>query len=166
MKSVIESAPVTSSKNELVVIKLWEVYLLYHPADIYKTLSENSLDSGPEQDLKLPGRVIFRFASNAWESEIKPLLYHYRIPVSVQSSALSAVKVKGRMPAFRWIVLSRPQLAGWLSQNSTWLSWRSHFFLRLTWDRLLGRNRVGQKNSHAESPIPWLFYLHARMAQD
>jgi hypothetical protein len=101
MKSLTESVPVTSLKNELVVIKLWEVYLLYHPADIYKTLSENSLDSGPEQDLKLPGRVIFRFTASAWESEIKPLLYHYRIPVTVQSSALSAVKAKGRMPVLR-----------------------------------------------------------------
>jgi hypothetical protein len=101
MKSFIESAQLTPKQNEQVVIKLWEVYLLYHPADIYKTISENSLDSGPEQDLNLPGRVIFRFTSSAWESEIKPLLYHYRIPVSVQSSALSAVKAKGRMPVLR-----------------------------------------------------------------
>jgi hypothetical protein len=96
-----ESARLTSLKNEVVVIKLWEIYLLYHPANIYKTLSENSLDAAPEQDLNLPGRVIFRFTSSAWEDEIKPLLYHYRIPVSVQSSALSAVKAKGRMPVVR-----------------------------------------------------------------
>lgn len=101
MNTVIEATPVTSSRNELIVIKLWEVYLLYHPANIYKTLSENSLDSAPEQDLNLPGRVIFRFTSSAWETEIKPLLYHYRIPVSVQSSVLSAVKAKGRMPVLR-----------------------------------------------------------------
>jgi hypothetical protein len=101
MKTAPESAAISSSKNELVVIKLWEIYLLYHPANLYKTLTENSLDLAPEQDLKLPGRIIFRFNASAWEAEIKPLLYQYRIPVTVQSSRLSAVKSKGRIPALR-----------------------------------------------------------------
>jgi hypothetical protein len=97
MKTAIQSAPVVSAKSELVVIKLWEAYLLYHPANLYKILTENSLDTSAEHDLKLPGRILFRFSSSAWEMEIKPLLYEYRIPVTVQSGSWSAVKVKGRI---------------------------------------------------------------------
>jgi hypothetical protein len=88
-------------QDEIIVVKLWEIYLLYHPANLYKVLTEFSMDHGPADDENLPGRVIFRFSKTVWEDDIKSLLYEYRIPVVIQSNRLQAVKVKGRQPALR-----------------------------------------------------------------
>lgn len=88
-------------QDEIVVIKLWEIYLLYHPANLYKVLTDLSMDNGPSDDHSLNGRVVFRFARKNWEEEIKNLLYEFRIPIVIQSNPLHAVKVKGRMPALR-----------------------------------------------------------------
>jgi hypothetical protein len=101
MKTAFETLSLSKSANDVVVIKLWEVYLLYHPSNLYKTLSENSIDQGPEHDQNFPGRVIFRFTSSAWEAEVKPLLYEYRIPVTITSNPYTAVRMKGRIPALR-----------------------------------------------------------------
>ena len=87
-------------QNELVVVKLWEVYLLYHPANLYRTLIENSFENGPELDRNLPGRVVFKFTQEAWQEVIKPLLYEFRIPVTIKSGALSAIRGKARVTAF------------------------------------------------------------------
>lgn len=89
------------SLNDVIVVKLWEIYLLYHPANLYKLLTDNSLDNGPQPDKQLDGRVVFRFSSRVWESDIKQILYEYRIPVSLQSDRMNSVKVKGRAPVLR-----------------------------------------------------------------
>ncbi|HYF69576.1 MAG TPA: hypothetical protein VD884_15630 [Ohtaekwangia sp.] len=88
-------------QQEAVVIKLWEIYLLYHPANLYKTLTDKSVDHGPRPDERLSGRIIFRFATETWENDIKHLLYEYRIPVSIQSNSLTGARVKGRAPVLR-----------------------------------------------------------------
>jgi len=88
------------SRQEIVEIKLWEVYLLYNRRNLYKTLSMYSLDNGPvEKDQQEQGRVSFRFMTFDWERTIKQLLYDNRIPVIIQSNALAAVKVKGTQDA-------------------------------------------------------------------
>jgi hypothetical protein len=88
-------------QNDVVEIKLWEIYLLYHPAQLYKELTDYSTDNGPiEHDHKY-GRVIFRFKQQDWENHIKQLLYYYRIPVIVQSNHYDAVKAKGRQAVLR-----------------------------------------------------------------
>ncbi len=86
--------------NDTVVVKLWEIYLLYHPANLYKILTASSLDNGPV-DQSLNGRVVFRFEQEVWHNHIKGLLYEFRIPVVVQSNPLEAVLVKGRQPVLR-----------------------------------------------------------------
>lgn len=84
------------SRQEIVEIKLWEVYLLYSRRNLYNTLSTYSLDNGPvEKDHQDAGRVSFRFMAYDWERTIKQLLYENRIPVILQSNTLAAVKVKG-----------------------------------------------------------------------
>jgi hypothetical protein len=90
-----------TSQDEIIVVKLWEIYLLYHPANLYKVLTEFSLDNGPKEDQQIPGRVVFRFPKEAWDDHVKNLLYEYRIPVMIQSNRLQAVKAKGRQPVFR-----------------------------------------------------------------
>lgn len=88
------------SRQEIVEIKLWEVYLLYNRRNLYITLSTYSLDNGPvEKDQQEEGRVSFRFMTYDWERTIKQLLYDNRIPVIVQSNALGAVKARGRQEA-------------------------------------------------------------------
>jgi hypothetical protein len=88
------------SRQEIVEIKLWEVYLLYNRRNLYKTLSTYSLDNGPvEKDQQEEGRVSFRFMAFDWERTVKQLLYDNRIPVIIQSNALAAVKVRGGQEA-------------------------------------------------------------------
>jgi len=90
-----------SRQDEIVIVKLWEIYLLYHPANLYKVLTDLSLNNGPEDDQQLTGRVVFRFSKANWDETIKSLLYEYRIPVLIQSNRLQAVKAKGRQPVLR-----------------------------------------------------------------
>ena len=89
------------NNDEIIVIKLWEIYLLYHPANLYKELTDFSLDHGPYGEQQSNGRVVFRFVKGVWDEEVKNLLYEFRIPVVVQSNRLPAVKVKGRQPVLR-----------------------------------------------------------------
>jgi hypothetical protein len=92
---------VSSQPEETVVVRLWEVYLLYHPANLYRTLTDSSLEGASIGDPSLPGRVIFKFSRKTWEESIRDVLYKFRIPVVIESSRLSAVSVKGRQPVLR-----------------------------------------------------------------
>ena len=93
-------AGLKESRQEIVEIKLWEVYLLYNRRNLYKTLSTYSLDNGPvEKDQQEEGRVSFRFMAFDWERTIKQLLYDNRIPVIIQSNNLAAVRVRGGQDA-------------------------------------------------------------------
>ena len=88
------------SLQEIIEIKVWEVYLLYNRRNLYSTLSTYSLDNGPvEKDHQEDGRVSFRFMSYDWERTIKQLLYDNRIPVIVQSNTFAAVKARGKHEA-------------------------------------------------------------------
>ena len=88
------------SRQEIVEIKLWEVYLLYNRRNLYNTLSTYSIDNGPvEKDQQEEGRVSFRFMTYDWERTIKQLLYDNRVPVIIQSNTLAAVKARGRYEA-------------------------------------------------------------------
>jgi hypothetical protein len=89
------------SNGELVIVKLWEIYLLYHPSNLYKVLSEMSMDKSALQDKQAGGRIVFRFEKHVWEEEVKGLLYGHRIPVTIQSDRLHAVSTKGRQPVLR-----------------------------------------------------------------
>jgi hypothetical protein len=88
----------SESSQEIVEIKLWEVYLLDNRSNLYNTLSIYSLDNGPigpvEKDQQEAGRVSFRFMAFDWDSTIKQLLYDNRIPVITQSNTLDAVKAR------------------------------------------------------------------------
>jgi hypothetical protein len=91
----------SQKQDEIIVVKLWEIYLLYHPASLYKVLTDFSLDKCPQDDQQLSGRVIFRFSKTAWEENVRDILYEHRIPVVIQSNRLQAVQVKGRQPILR-----------------------------------------------------------------
>lgn len=93
--------PIAAPSQETVTVKLWEIYLMYHPAGLYRLLTENSIDNGPSLDETAPGRIIFRFERGVWEDSIRDMLYEYRVPVVIHSNPLNAVRVKGRQPMFR-----------------------------------------------------------------
>ena len=97
MKTLTDTpAGYKESRQEIIEIKLWEVYLLYNRHNLYSTLSTYSLDNGPvEKDHQEEGRLSFRFMAFDWECTIKQLLYDNRIPVVMQSNALAAVKARG-----------------------------------------------------------------------
>ena len=99
MNTITTAAPATG--DEIVIVKLWEIYLLYHPANLYKVLTDFSVDNGPAGDQQFSGRVVFRFEESVWNERIKGLLYQFRIPVVVQSNRLQAVHVKSRQPVLR-----------------------------------------------------------------
>jgi hypothetical protein len=101
MQTITDStAGFNESRQEIVEIKLWEVYLLYNRRNLYTTLSTYSLDNGPvEKDQQEEGRVSFRFMTYDWERTIKQLLYDNRIPVIVQSNTFAAVKARGTQDA-------------------------------------------------------------------
>lgn len=95
MQFINTPAGVTRKHQEIVEIKLWEIYLVINRADVSKRLIEASIDNGPvEKDSHEEGRVSFRFYAKDWEN-IKHLLYEHRIPVVVQSNPFFAVKVRG-----------------------------------------------------------------------
>jgi hypothetical protein len=96
-----ETALSSKKQDEIIVVKLWEIYLLYHPANLYKVLTDSSLDNGPADDQPLPGRVVFRFSKSTWDEKIKNMLYEFRIPVVIQSNRLQAVQLKSREPVLR-----------------------------------------------------------------
>ncbi|MEO5600064.1 MAG: hypothetical protein ABIR06_03970 [Cyclobacteriaceae bacterium] len=88
------------ARQEIVEIKLWEVYLLYNRSNLYTTLSTYSLDNGPvEKAQQEPGRVSFRFMTFDWERSVRQILYENRIPVIVQSNTFDAVRTSGRHEA-------------------------------------------------------------------
>src|SRR5262245_18427508 len=88
MQSYSESAQAISKENpEIVEIKLWGLYLLLNPGNLYNQMIESSLDHGPvEKNPQKPGRITFRFNVREWEGKIKKLLYSNRVPVVVKSS--------------------------------------------------------------------------------
>lgn len=77
----------SNEKKDIVEIKLWGLYLLINPGNLYSEIIESSLDRGPvEKNPQNPGRVTFRFSTKAWESRVKKILYNNRIPVIMKSS--------------------------------------------------------------------------------
>lgn len=100
MLKPIDSFP-TSKSEQIVVIKLWEIYVLYHPSNLYRLLTEASIDDGPLLDIAGAGRVIFRFEKSVWDEQIKSLLYQYRIPVVINTPNTFGEKVMGRQPVLR-----------------------------------------------------------------
>jgi hypothetical protein len=88
MKNTDHTAPLKTEGQEIIEIKLWGLYLLINRVDVYHEIIESSIDHGPvEKNPQKPGRITFRFSAKSWESKIKKLLYSYRIPVVINSSA-------------------------------------------------------------------------------
>lgn len=86
----------TRAGQDIVEIKLWEVYLTYSHRNLYRTLAAYSIDNGPvEKDHQEEGRICFRFLAFDWDRAVKQLLYDNRIPVVIRSNPLSAVRMRG-----------------------------------------------------------------------
>ena len=94
MKISIERFPETKHE-EVIVIKLWQVYLHDESDHLFQKLSDLSIDLGPIVNYDTKGRLTFRFAIPIWEQKVKGLLYKNRIPVSIQSNPFYAVQFKG-----------------------------------------------------------------------
>jgi hypothetical protein len=82
---------ILSDARQVVEIKLWETYLLNDRTNISLALNQFSIDRGPnEADRYEPGRLVYRFFAEDWESDIKYLLYENRIPVTVRPTLVTA----------------------------------------------------------------------------
>jgi hypothetical protein len=78
-----------SDTQEIIEIKLWEVYLLNNRSNLYKVLTELSCDHGPVENVQHEhGRVSYRFLAGTWESTIKPMLYDNRVPVIIKPTII------------------------------------------------------------------------------
>lgn len=86
-----------SDAQEIIEIKLWEVYLLQDRTNLHLAMNQFSIDNGPVENAHHePGRITFRFRANDWENDIKHLLYENRIPMVIKPKAMlyqgSAIK--------------------------------------------------------------------------
>lgn len=90
-----------STSEELVVVKLWESHLLYRSNDLYRTLTDLTIDRAAIPDVKNSGKILLRFDKSSWDDAAKGILYENRIPVVIQSNRLQAVRSAGRQPELR-----------------------------------------------------------------
>lgn len=72
--------------EQIVVVKLWDIFLRYNKSSLYGILSEASVDKGPFVDGNSRERILFRFTKKCWEEKIKELLSDNRIPVVLKSN--------------------------------------------------------------------------------
>jgi hypothetical protein len=80
---------IISNAEEIIEIKLWEAYLLHDRTNLHGALNQFSIDHGPVENAQHePGRIVYRFRADAWESDIKHLLYANRIPVVIKPTVL------------------------------------------------------------------------------
>jgi hypothetical protein len=87
MKIPVERSSLRKS-DEVIVVKLWEVYLKYSPANLLDLLSQYSIDSAPFGGDGTTDRLTFRFDRKTWEEKVKNLLYEHRVPVRIQLNPL------------------------------------------------------------------------------
>lgn len=97
---------IISDAQEIIEVKLWEVYLLNNRRNLHLALNQFSLDHGPvENGQHEPGRVTYRFRAEDWEYDIRYLLYENRIPVIVRPAIQSSSLIGGKQ-----IFRSEPEL--------------------------------------------------------
>jgi hypothetical protein len=86
---------IISDAQEIIEIKMWEAYLLHTRTNLPSLLNRFSIDHGPVENVQhhQPGRIVYRFAAENWENNIKQILYENRIPVIVKPTLLNAPQV-------------------------------------------------------------------------
>src|SRR5687768_9368902 len=76
-------ASVKRNTQEIVEVRLWEIYLIRSRNNLYKTLSEYSLDKGPIQKFDDSDRLSFRFMRYDWDKTIQSLMAAQGVPYEV-----------------------------------------------------------------------------------
>lgn len=80
---------IISNSQEIIEVKLWEVYVVSNRTNLHAILNQYSVDQGPVENIQHePGRIVYRFLAADWESDIKPLLYDNRIPVVIKPTVI------------------------------------------------------------------------------
>jgi CheY-like chemotaxis protein len=75
---------VERSLQEVVEVKLWEVYLTRSRNNLSKKLSGYALDNGPlKKNLLEDERISFRFMKYDWDKTIQPLLISNTVPFEI-----------------------------------------------------------------------------------
>jgi hypothetical protein len=90
MKTANEQCP-----DEVIVVKLWEVYLRDQSRNLFTDLCHLSMDHGPFSNYHSKERLTFRFKRQMWKERVKGLLYENRVPVVIKSNHFFAVEIKG-----------------------------------------------------------------------
>jgi hypothetical protein len=88
-------APIEPFPDEVIVVKLWEIYLRGHSHNLSMDLCHLSIDHGPFEKYSANERLTFRFKRQMWEERVKGLLYENRVPVVIKSNHFFAVQIKG-----------------------------------------------------------------------
>jgi hypothetical protein len=80
---------IISDAHQIIEIKLWETYLLNDRSNLNAMLNHFAIDHGPVENAHHePGRIIYRFMAENWESDVKHALYENRIPVIIKHSIM------------------------------------------------------------------------------
>jgi hypothetical protein len=78
-----------SDAEEIIEIKLWEAYILTNRNKVHVALTQFSIDRGPVENTQHePGRIVYRFRAEDWETDIKHILYENRIPVTIKPTVV------------------------------------------------------------------------------
>lgn len=88
--------PRVSPSEETVTVKLWEAYLRYNNAYLYKILSEMCVENATTPEECVAERVTFRFSRNLWEHKVRHILHENRIPVTVRASRPTSIRTVRR----------------------------------------------------------------------
>jgi hypothetical protein len=80
---------IISDSQEIVEVKLWEVYIVSSRSKLHVILNQYAVDRGPVENIQHePGRIVYRFTAEDWENDVKPLLYNNRIPVIIKPTVV------------------------------------------------------------------------------
>jgi hypothetical protein len=96
MKAPVERFSLRKN-DEVVVVKLWEMYLRYSSDNLLDSLCQHSLDSAPFGGAGTTDRLTFRFERTTWDKKVKGLLYKHRVPVSIQLNPLNPLNARARV---------------------------------------------------------------------
>lgn len=69
-------------EQEIIEIKIWDVFLLHQRNNLNALLNQYAVDHGPvHREVYEPGRVVYRFYARDYERSVKPELFEKRIPI-------------------------------------------------------------------------------------
>ena len=86
--------PEVSAAEDTVTVKLWEAYLRYNNAHLFRILSELCVENATSPEDYVAERVTFRFSRNQWEHKVRHILDENRIPATVRMPRTTSLRYR------------------------------------------------------------------------